>query len=347
MPRAWPLLLLAVACSEPDFFACDGGVAATVEGETVCLPADAGDAPAGDAGRDASHDGGRDAGRDEGRDGGRDPGDAPDCLDELDCPFDADDVLDLTTAAEASREALFDGADHRIPTACGPIVSADRDVFRVRAPVRAFVEIEVERAPGSAFEPVLETYDEAGLWILTYAGGERRARTRMIVPAPAPEALRVLVHHAPTYGSLCDGVPPSERGGPGFAYTVRARRCDGCEVVALGLGDATEVELTAPGDMTVFRLDAAPGDTASATIALAAGCPGALEGACWPILVPLRPGTRDIERAEYTNTNRPDWTGSDTRALEDAGPEGERYFAVYDYNGLGAPGYRVAVSTVR
>ena len=369
--RAMLVSLLLCACTDP-VFPCDGGRVVAEGGDPRCVH-DAGETDAGrdDAGpRDGgTRDGGpRDAGRDAGGDagggaedaglfdggatdgGGGAPTEAPDCLDEADCPRHGPAVLDLTTTSERIYVDEIDGDDHVIPTvACGPVTAADRDVVSILAPVRSIVEVIVERDTGGALEPVLETFDESALFIMTYAAGATRARTMFVQHAPAPEATHVMVHHLDAYQSLCTGPPISFRGGDAYGYRLTARVCDGCVVEDLGTLTApatVTATLTEPGDVHVVRFVADPG--ATPTVSFAGGdvaCPSALGGGCCPIAVPLHPGDDGAPRASYTDTARSvAQCESDSRGFPPSNDAGERLLAIYDYEGLGAAGYTLEVT---
>ena len=279
-------------------------------------------------------------------DGGGGPlSDAPDCLDESACPRRGRSVLDLTTTSEAHYLDRIDDQDHLIPTVgCGPVTAADRDVVTILAPVRSIVEVIVERDTGGALEPVLEVFDESALFLMTYAAGATRARTMFVQHASAPEATRVMVHHLDAYQGLCDGPPPSFRGGDAYGYRLTARTCAGCVIEDLGtLSGPTTVTaaLTQPGDVHVVRFVADP--SATPTLSFGGGdiaCPSALGGGCCPIAVPLRPGADDAPRATYTDTTRSAaQCAADSRGFPPSNDAGERLLAIYDYEGLGAAGY--------
>lgn len=353
------VLLVACGCSEPDFVDCDGGELVDVDGRLTCASPDGGSPDAGpDAGGGGADDAGLDdAGREDDAgvlDGGEPPpaGDAPDCLDEDACPFVRAHVLDLSASAEQSIEGEIDDADHAIPTgSCGVVTSADRDVLRVEAPVRSIVELVVEPTGARMLAPTIETFDDAALWILTFAEARRGepARTMWIQPAGPPESMRALIHASEAYESLCDGAPPAFRGGSAYSYRATARRCDTCAIEELGALDApTSVVATldAPGGVHVVRLTAPAGSEPEIELGPSdVACPAALGGSCCPIVVPLRPGAADAQRASYTSTVRsvPAQCGADRRVLADTNATGERLFAIYDYEGLGAAGYTVRV----
>ena len=357
------------ACDAPDFVECDGAPIVEVDGVPSC--ADAG--PALDAGSDAGRmdagpldagpldAGPLDAGHLDGgltdagsrADGGADAGvglgvDAPDCLDDRDCPFDSRSVLAPTAGSDVSITDRIDATDHTIPTACGDVVSTDRDVFRVQAPARTMLEIEVVGAPGSRFRPVLEAYDiNLGYVIAFEHSMTDRARLIMVSPAPAPEGLLVQVEQLEAYLPLCGGAPPTYRGGADHGYTITARVCESCaiqELGDLGSGLSATASQGARGDMTVYRFTGPVEATPSVTVALAGACPASL-GSCCPIVVPLAPGgdTPPLVRANYSTTAGRTCDG-DSRALTSTNGSGERLFAVYDYESAGAPGYAIDVT---
>lgn len=342
------ILLCAVllwGCDDPEFLECDGGTVVDMEGTPTCVYADAGGV---DAGTDAGVDAGElpfDAGL---PDAGEPLDDAPDCLDERDCIFDSNSVLDLVTAPERSIVERIDGADHDIPTACGPVRSTDRDVFRIRAPVRSIVEIVAERDSGGSLFPVLETYDTSLRYLLTFGEGEPSARTVLINPNPAPEAIHVMVQHQAAYQGLCAAGGSAVRGGPEFGYTLTARRCAGCSLEnlgSLGAGLSESIELAAQGDFAAYLFTAPGSADPTVSVALSGSCPASISGGCCPIVVPLVPGgdTPAEVRAQFTDTNRSVCTG-DSQTFPPTNGSGERLFAVYDFNGRGAPGYDVLIT---
>jgi len=344
------VVLGSLGCDEPDFLECDGGTVEEVGGTARCVYGDAG-APGGDGGGDGGgpSDGGADAGRDGGEvpeDAGRVLADAPDCVRPGDCPFDVRSVLDLTEADEVSVVERIDGEDHAIPTACGDVTSTDRDVFRIRAPVRTRIEIEV--VPDDALEPILEGFGTNLGSLATFAGSSGTTRMVMISPAPPPEGITLQLHHSAAYGSLCSGTPPTFRGGDAYGYTITARVCEDCpleELGPLGGGSSATAALDAPGEARFFRFTAPEDADPEVTVSLSGACPAALSGACCPIVVPLTPGGDEplSVRSDYTATTGRTCDG-DTQRFGPTNPTGERLFAVYDFEGLGAPGYEVAVS---
>lgn len=358
MRRAAWLSLLLVACSDPDFVECDGGMLVEDEDGARCAPGDGMDGgdvrDAGDptdAGRDAATDGGPDAST-----GACDGADAPDCFHELSC-FEGSEatlVLDPDGATERTHRDCIDAADHAIPVRCGEggptRTGADRDFVRLEAPVRSIVEIEVARDDGGLLEPVVFTHADGLGYALTLTGSTDpapRARTLVIQHAPPPEPTYVGVRPFEAWDeNLCTEGDSGFRGGDAYGYTLTARLCESCAIRELGAVDAdtsVDTTLAEPGALTVVRLTAAPSATVAVSVA-SHDCGDAPD--CCPVAVPLDPGSRDGSgpRASYENpSTAPAGCEAPASAVLETNPAGERLFAIYDFDSRGAPGYDVSV----
>lgn len=347
---------MLAGCEDPVFLECDGGRLQRADGSHRCLVDDAGPpphdagAPKDDAGapQDDASTPRDDAGTPPG-DAGAPPDDggtfvetpedidAPDCLDELACPFASPHVIDLNERASVTITGQLDGDDHLLSfPSCGPRTVGDRDIYRVLAPARTFVEVTVERQdPAGLLTPVLETWDSRRLCPNTYAGGAPPVRTVFMIASPTGEHSLVQVWDEAAYDErVCTSA--AWRGGTGYGYRLTFRRCDECAIQELGRFDGSaltaEARLEQQGDIAVFRFTADP--DAQPRVHIEADCPSALGSACEPSVVALRPagGGALVHFCDRRTS------------IGELPVDGEeRLFAVLDYQGQGAPGYVVSV----
>ncbi|MBX3274655.1 MAG: hypothetical protein KF729_30595 [Sandaracinaceae bacterium] len=336
------------------------------DGTPACIEADAGPSGAMDAGplddagapRDGalSDDGG--AGSDAALDAALDASvadagpfgdeveeapDAPDCVVATQCAgYRTSPRIDLRDdREEATFLGRIDGHAHVVrAVACGRDVEVgDRDVFFVEAPARSMVEVIVrrQRVEGS-LSPLLELHDVDTRWVQHAAAGVEEARLEWMVPEARP--IPLMLHHAPNVGDACGPTLP-RHGGPGYGYAIELRRRPFApvELGALGSGGTlsrSAEALDRQGAMRIYRFEVPSMAPPTVEVTLAA-CPPALADRCRPIVVPIRPTADAVLYANPTRSVGADRTRDVQHWSVYRGVE--HLFAVYDYDGRGAPGY--------